>query len=164
MFHYEAHALYSEVRSKGRRGRAWSVLTGRSRRLFTLAEIKAACTVRARHYAGLRTVPIAQIRGSEDRSNDFDCDFNPLQGQSKRRWLSVATARQKGKELAPVELVQIGDVYFVRDGHHRISVARAMGQRSIEAEVTVWQVSGPLPWERRAGGMGSRAQVAPQAG
>jgi len=162
MFHYEAHALYSEARSKGRRGRAWSVLTGRSRRLFTLAEIKAACTVRARHYAGLRTVPIAQIRGSEDRSSDFDRDFNPLQGKSKWRWLSVATAWQKGKELAPVDLVQVGDVYFVRDGHHRVSVARALGQREIEAEVAVWQVGGALPWEKGAGRRGARAQVAPQ--
>jgi hypothetical protein len=46
-----------------------------------------------------------------------------------------------------VELIQIGEVYFVQDGHHRISVARALGQRTIEAQVVVWQVSGPLPWE-----------------
>jgi hypothetical protein len=44
-------------------------------------------------------------------------------------------------------LVQVGDVYFVCDGHHRISVARAMGQQDIEAKVMVWQVTGPLPWE-----------------
>jgi len=47
-----------------------------------------------------------------------------------------------------VELIQVGDVYFVRDGHHRISVARALGQRDVEAEVTLWQVTGPLPWEQ----------------
>jgi len=52
-----------------------------------------------------------------------------------------------GTPLPPVELVQVGDVYFVRDGHHRISVARTVGQRDIEAEVTVWHVDGPLPWE-----------------
>jgi hypothetical protein len=46
--------------------------------------------------------------------------------------------------------VQIGNLYFVRDGHHRISVARALGQRSIEAKVTVWQVTGPLPWQAGA--------------
>jgi hypothetical protein len=49
--------------------------------------------------------------------------------------------------LPPVVLVQVGDVYFVRDGHHRISVARALGQLDIEAEVTVWEVAGPLPWD-----------------
>ena len=45
-------------------------------------------------------------------------------------------------------LVKVGDKYFVLDGHHRISVAKALGQESIEAEVTVWDVAGPLPWER----------------
>jgi hypothetical protein len=49
-----------------------------------------------------------------------------------------------------VELIQVGDLYFVRDGHHRISVARAWGQATIDAEVTVWEVVGPLPWERPA--------------
>jgi hypothetical protein len=65
-------------------------------------------------------------------------------------WLSVAVARQRGKSLPPVKLIQVGDVYYVQDGHHRISVARALGQRDIEAEVTVWQVTGPLPWEEPA--------------
>jgi hypothetical protein len=52
--------------------------------------------------------------------------------------------------LTPVELIQVGDVYFVRDGHHRISVAQAMGQKAIDAEVTVLEVAGPLPEERAA--------------
>jgi hypothetical protein len=81
------------------------------------------------------------------RSNDFDRDFHPLQDHCKDRWLRVARARDEDKVLPPVVLVQVGDVYFVRDGHHRISVARARGQLDIEAEVTVWQVGGPLPWE-----------------
>ena len=49
-----------------------------------------------------------------------------------------------------MELVQLGDLYFVREGHHRISVAQAMGQESIDAEVTVWLVEGMLPWEEAA--------------
>ena len=61
------------------------------------------------------------------------------------RWLRVATVRGRDKVLPPVVLVQVGHVYFVRDGHHRISVARALGQLDIEAEVTIWQVSGELP-------------------
>jgi hypothetical protein len=92
-------------------------------------------------------VPIEQIRGSEGRSNDFDRDFHPLQEHCMSRWLRVAKARDQDKVLPPVVLVQVGDVYFVRDGHHRISVASALGQLDIEAEVTVWQVAGPLPWD-----------------
>ena len=142
--------LYSRARDRGLRGQLWSTLTGHSRRLLALEEIEATCTVHALRYAGVQTVPISQIRGSEGRSDDFDCDFNPLQDHNKGRWLSVAAARRRGKELPPVKLVQVGDVYFVCDGHHRISVARALGQRDIEAKVMVWSVTGPLPWERSA--------------
>lgn len=93
---------------------------------------------------------IERILGSEGRSSDFDRDFNPLRDHNKGRWLGVAAARQRGKPLPPVALIQVGDVYFVQDGHHRISVARALGQWAIEASVVVWQVDGPLPWERAA--------------
>jgi hypothetical protein len=115
--------------------------------LLDLAEVEGTCRVDARCHAGLHTVPIEQIRGSEGRSNDFDRSFYPLQDHCKGRWLRVAQARNGDKVLPPVELVQVGGVYFVRDGHHRISVARALGQLDIEAEVTVWHVSGPLPWD-----------------
>jgi hypothetical protein len=96
---------------------------------------------------GTRPVPVSQIRGSEGRCRYFDADFNPLYDQARGRWLGIARARQQGKYLPPVVLVQVGDTYFVRDGHHRISVARAMGQIEVEARVTIWQVTGPLPWE-----------------
>jgi len=142
--------LYSRARDRGLWGQVGSILTGRSRRLLPLDEIEATCTVHTCRHAGVRTVPISQIRGSGGRSSDFDCDFNPLQDHNKRRWLSIAAARRQGKALPPVGLVQVGDVYFVCDGHHRVSVARALGQQDIEAKVMVWQVSGPLPWERSA--------------
>jgi hypothetical protein len=144
------NSLYSRARNRGWRGQVRSALTGRSCRLFTLAEIDATCTMHACRHARIRTVPIGQIRGSQDRSHDFDRDFNPLQDHNKGRWLGIAAARQRGKALPPVELVQVGDVYFVRDGHHRISVARALGQRDIKAKVMVWRATGPLPWEESA--------------
>jgi hypothetical protein len=142
--------LYSCARDRGQWGQVWSTLTGRSRRLLALDEIEATCTVHAYRDAGMRTVPISQIRGSGGRCDDFDHDFNPLQDHNKGRWLSVAALRRRGKALPPIKLVQVGDVYFVLDGHHRISVARALGQRDIEAKVMVWRVTGPLPWERSA--------------
>lgn len=142
-----AATLYAHSRRQGRRGRLWSMRSRDSQCLLDLSEIEGACRVEARRYAGLHTVPIEQIRGSEGRSDDFDRDFHPLQDHCKGRWLRVARARDEDKVLPPVVLVQVGDVYFVRDGHHRISVARARGQLDIEAEVTAWQVGGPLPWE-----------------
>jgi hypothetical protein len=146
-----AATLYARSRRDGRRGRFWSAGSRDSRRLLDLSEIEDTYRIEARSHAGLHTVPIEQIRGSEGRSNDFDRDFHPLQDHCKDRWLRIAAARDQDKALPPVVLVRIGDIYFVRDGHHRISVARALGQLDIEAEVTVWHVSGPLPWETQVG-------------
>jgi hypothetical protein len=142
-----AVTLYARSRRDGRWGRFWPNGSRDSRHLLDLSEVEGTCRIDARCYAGLHTVSIEQIRGSEGRSNDFDRDFNPLQDHCMSRWLRVAKARDQDKVLPPVVLVQVGDVYFVRDGHHRISVARALGQLDIEAEVTVWQVAGPLPWD-----------------
>jgi hypothetical protein len=145
-----SNSLYDRARQRGQRGQLWGGLTGRSRALLALGNVNAACIVEAQSYGGIHTVAIDRIRGSESRSADFDCDFNPLREHNRDRWLSIAEARERGKDLPPVALVQIGDLYFVRDGHHRISVARALGQQAIEARVVVWQVAGALPWEMLA--------------
>ena len=129
--------------------KVWSALTGHSRRLLDLAAIRAACDVRSRHAAGSRPVPIREIRGSEGRSEDFDADFRPLRPHSRDRWMGIAVAQQLGKTMPPVDLVRIGDAYFVRDGHHRISVARALGQKEIDARITVWEITRPRAREHR---------------
>ncbi|MBI1877556.1 MAG: hypothetical protein HYR94_04880 [Chloroflexi bacterium] len=136
-----ARQLYQRVCLLGWLGQIGSALSGRPRYLLNLAEIEANCSIHNRYSAGMQMAPICQIRGSQGRCNDFDQNFNPLQNHLKSRWLGVATARQLGKTLPPVELTQVGDIYFVRDGHHRISVAKALGQIEIEAEVRVWQTS-----------------------
>ena len=146
----ETSRLYAAAHSRARLCRVWSALIGRPHRLLDLAAVQAQCDVRHRHHAGIRTVPIRQIRGSEGRSRDFDADFRPLRAHTRQRWSGVVGARWRGTALPPVTLIQIGGIYFVRDGHHRISVARTFGQPDIEAEVTIWQVSGPLPWEGAA--------------
>ena len=139
--------LYRRALDQGRRGKLWSMLTRRPRRLLALAVVEANCKIHARCDAGVQTVPIDQICGSEGRAGDFDRDFNPLQRHTQQRWLGIAAARRQGTKLPPVVLVRVGDLHFVRDGHHRISVARALGQSAIEAKVEVWQVDRPLPWE-----------------
>ena len=149
MFRSATDVLYSRALDRGQRGQLWSALSGQSRCLFSLEEIDSNCTVDASYHAGTCFVPICQIRGTEGRSVDFDRDFNPLQDNNRDRWLSIAAAWGRGKELPPVALVQVGDVFFVRDGHHRISVAQALGRRSVKATVMVWQVNGPLPWKLR---------------
>jgi hypothetical protein len=147
---WSAGELYRRARAQGRRSRLGSALRKGSGRLFDLAEIEATCSVQARFHAGARSVPLEQIRGSEGRCHDFDRKFRPLQNHTKGRWVGIAVAHSRGKVLPLVELIQIGDVFFVRDGHHRISVAQALGQTAVDAEVTIWQVNGPLPWQAAA--------------
>jgi hypothetical protein len=145
-----ALSLYQRARRRGRIWRVWSVLTGRARDLLNLNAVERDCVVCGRRYAGTLAVPLDRIRGSEGRYHDFDRSFYPLRSHERDRWLGIAAAQWMGLPLPPVELVQVGDVYFVRDGHHRISVARMRGQRAVDAVVTVWDVAGPLPWEQEA--------------
>ena len=113
-----------------------------SRYLAALSELPSHGQVSSRSSAGRHMVQIDRIKGSVSKNRNFDRDFNPLQERTKHRWVSIAKAWQQGKNLPVVELIQVGDDYFVRDGHHRISVARALGLEEIEAEVTVWQLAG----------------------
>jgi hypothetical protein len=137
-----AAQAYRDARFQARLASMWARLTGHSNELLSLQRVLSEHRVRGSHHGGLQTVEIAQIRGSEGRSEDFDAAFRPLKGHTRGKWMSVALARLKGVALPAVELAQVGDAYFVMDGHHRISVARAFGQESIEAEVTVWAVEG----------------------
>jgi hypothetical protein len=138
-----AKQLYQQAVSYRWTARLWALLTGRSRRLLTLAEIEAKSKIVGRHEAGLQMVPLRQIRGSasKGRSQDFDIDFYPCQAHDEGRWKSVAAAWLYGTNLPPVELIQVGETYFVKDGHHRISIARALGQTYLDAMVTVWEVA-----------------------
>jgi hypothetical protein len=139
--------LYRKLVSRSRLADLWSLISGRPRTLLDLGAIQASCALSGSHYAGLHNVPISQIRGSEGRCSDFDPQFRPRKAHNQWRWLHIAEARQRGVDLPPVSLVEVGGVYFVRDGHHRISVAKALGQESISASVTVWELDGPVPGE-----------------
>ncbi len=141
---HTASSLYARACRAGWVGQLWAGLLGQSRRLLDLTAVAASCAISNRHAAGTQTVPIRQIGGSEGRCEDFDLAFHPLKAHTEDRWVSVARAYMRGHGLPPVELIQIGEVYFVRDGHHRISAAAALGQQEIDAVVTVWQVAEPV--------------------
>lgn len=133
--------LYTSACRAGWLGQLWAKLQGQPRRLRDLTTVAASGAVGDRRAAGTQAVPIHQICGSEGRCEDFDSVFRPLKGHTQDRWLSVARGYLAGRCLPPVELIRIGEVYFVRDGHHRISVAAAIGQREVDAVVTVWQMA-----------------------
>ena len=136
--------LYNDALARGQWGLLWAFLTGRSRALLSLEGTLQSATVQAVISAKTRMVPIAQIDGSENRLADFDRNFNPLHDHTRDRWLTIARALQRGRYLPPVKLIQVGDHYFVRDGHHRISVARALSWDAIEATVELWIVGKSL--------------------
>jgi len=142
--------MYMRACVQGCWNQIWSVLTGRSCQLLSLTAMHAAGRASGCSAAGVQTVAIRQIRGSEGRNRDFDRNFNPLMSHSQERWMRVAEAQQRGVPLPLVQLIRVGELYFVRDGHHRISVARALRQEEIEADVVVWAVDEPLPWTQPA--------------
>ncbi|MDH3344523.1 MAG: hypothetical protein OEL58_04730 [Desulfobacteraceae bacterium] len=93
---------------------------------------------------GIQAVPIENIVGSEGRYRSFTRHFLPLQEDLRDRWKKVNQARYSKKDLPPVELYKVGNAYFVKDGHHRVSVARTKGSRYIEAQIYEYECDVPL--------------------
>jgi hypothetical protein len=84
---------------------------------------------------GTQVIPVDRIVGSVDKVREFDPQFRPRSGRSRQRWERIAEAARRGEPLPPIDVYQVGDMYFVRDGHHRVSVHRSLGLKQIEADV-----------------------------
>lgn len=139
-----AHQDWQRVRRKAFLQAIRDILTQRSDELVPLQEVRSRLPIKGGRYRGLQYVPLSKIVGSEGRYADFDRHFLPRQGRSQQRWESIDMARYGGGALPPVDLYKIGDVYFVKDGNHRVSVARAHGLEEIDAYVTEYDVDVPL--------------------
>ncbi|UJW33236.1 chromosome partitioning protein ParB [Saccharothrix sp. AJ9571] len=85
---------------------------------------------------GLRVIQLSSIVGSVDRGRDFDRRFRPTSGRVRERWERLALAARRGENIPPIEVYRIGGLHFIIDGHHRVSVAHAMGLDMIDAQVT----------------------------
>lgn len=125
----------------GARGRAFwkevfNLMRGKPVELLSFDDIKHRLRLRAESYKGLQEVPLSQIAGSVGRYREFTRDFLPRQSKMKERWSRVYAKAHSMTGLPPIELYKVGDVYFVRDGNHRVSVARQLGARTIQAHVT----------------------------
>ena len=104
-------------------------------RLVSFDEAKGALAWCGQAYRGIRTVEVEKIKGSVGRHRDFDASFLPLKRSMAERWYRIDRAYHRGVELSAVSLYKIGDEYFVRDGNHRVSVARNHKVAAIDAEV-----------------------------
>jgi hypothetical protein len=112
--------------------------------MLSFEEVRMRLNVRGQRYLGPQVVNVAHVVGSEGRYGDFDRRFLPRSRALKDRWSNITRAMMKDTVLPPVELYKIGDIYFVRDGNHRVSAARNQGQEFIDAIVTELLVDVPL--------------------
>ena len=115
----------------------------RENALLPFEQTRRQLRAQAQHYGGLRAVPIDQIVGSVSRYRDFDRAFLPRQAKTRSRWISIDRAYYEDSALPPIELYQLGETYFVKDGNHRVSVAREQGQEFIDAHVV--ELHAPVP-------------------
>jgi hypothetical protein len=119
-------------------------ITGESTQLLSFDEVRQKLKVKGSYDKGLRDIPLDAIVGSVGRYNDFTRDFLPKQDVDETRWARVKVAATGLVGLDPIEVYQIGDVYFVKDGNHRVSVARQLGATHIQAYVTEIRTRVPL--------------------
>jgi hypothetical protein len=141
----------SEVRQDFERARQraflhdlFAVFQRRPNDLVPYHEVRQRVSPDSESYRGLQTVRLDQIVGSMDRFDDFDRAFLPRKRFVAGRWQNVDRAYYQDVQLPPIQLYKVGDVYFVKDGNHRVSVARGRGQEFIDAEVIEGHIRAPL--------------------
>ena len=118
--------------------------SGKSTQLLSYDEVAEKLKLRIRTERGVQHIPIDAIVGSVGRDTDFTRAFLPRSAVDKQRWANVKTAMEEGAGLPPIEVYKVGEVYFVMDGNHRVSIAKQEGFTSIEARVIEVRTNVPL--------------------
>jgi hypothetical protein len=128
---------------RARRRQVLATLTHRLRRqphdrdrILPLDQITSALGTRGQRHLGLQTIPVDTIVGTAGSRRDFDRRFRPTTNRVRSRWEQLALAQRRGTAIPPIEVYRVGDLHFVSDGHHRVSIAAATGQQTIDAYVT----------------------------
>ncbi|OHD80987.1 MAG: hypothetical protein A3J97_07365 [Spirochaetes bacterium RIFOXYC1_FULL_54_7] len=123
----KVRALYDGVRA---------LLARRSNSLVPFDVIRQRLGLSEESYRGLQSIPVDKIVGSENRHQDFSLGFRPKKNLSRQRWAKIDLAFKEMRILPPIVVYEIGGLYFVRDGNHRVSVAKDQGVAFIDAEVS----------------------------
>ncbi len=126
---------FYRAKTKARFQSIFSALHWKNNDLLSLYEVTSIIKPKSETYLGMRTIPVDKIIGSEGRYHDFSSAFFPKREQLKTRWVSVDSAIINDVILPPISVYSLGGYYFVRDGNHRVSVAKAQGMEYIDAEV-----------------------------
>ncbi len=135
MYQSMARNDFSRLRMKESIGRIIALLSAQKDEMLSLGDVRSLLRPESETYRGMQTVPIEKIVGSEGRYKDFNKAFLPRHDKLMRRWIRVDEAHYRNVILPPIKLFEIGGAYFVRDGNHRVSVAKAQGAEFIDAEV-----------------------------
>ncbi|HNB41877.1 MAG TPA: hypothetical protein PLG52_10285, partial [Anaerolineales bacterium] len=149
---YNFNSAIEDFRSARQRASIQEVIArvmGRSNQLLSYDDVAKKLRLQSRTERGLKNIPLDAIVGSVGRYTDFTRTFLPLQDSDRERWASVKAAMVTGAGLPPIEVYQVGDVYFVLDGNHRVSIARQEGLKSIEAYVTEFRTDVKLTPETK---------------
>jgi len=99
-------------------------------------EVVSALGLRGERRLGLQTIRLDSIVGTVDSGRDYDRRFRPTSGRVRERWERLALAQRRGEAIPPIEVYRVGDLHFVQDGHHRVSIAMAEDAKTIDAYVT----------------------------
>ena len=134
---------FNNARIKAVRDAVFSILNPEKKEMLSFYDIKSLIKPDAEFYKGVQSIPLDAIAGSEGRYNDFTRAFLPKREHLRKRWRSVNIAALEDVYLPPIKVFKIGGTYFVRDGNHRVSVARQRGQVDIDAEVT--EITAKIP-------------------
>ncbi len=140
------HAVqdFREARRQAVREQLMAHLTGKAADLLSYDEVREKLKARGSKPLGLKDIPLDAIVGSVGRYADFTRSFLPKVDSDRERWARVQVANADLTGLPPIEAYQIGEAYFVRDGNHRVSVARQLGAPTIQAYVTEIETRVPL--------------------
>lgn len=144
---YDAIQDFRRARNQALIRGLFARLSGEHTELLSYDEVLSRLRLLGSSESGLKVIPLEAIVGSVGRYNDFTRDFLPREAVSQQRWTRIMELTSSSAGLPPIEVYQIGEVYFVKDGNHRVSVARAIGAQDIQAYVTHVQTRIPLTAE-----------------
>ena len=130
---------FSTLRSRAVRDTLWARLIGRNKNLARFPEGTFPMGP-SRKFIGEKDIPVIEIIGTLYRHSDFDSQFRPLKKNLRERWINIYLLQEK-ESWPPILVHKVGNYYYVEDGHHRVSVARALGTAFIQARVWEYPVS-----------------------
>ncbi|MCK4515870.1 MAG: transcriptional regulator [Spirochaetaceae bacterium] len=131
----EANDDFSRARTREKIQKILNLPNPNRTAMLSLREVREILRPSSESYRGMQVVSIDRIVGSEGRYADFNKQFLPRHEHMRSRWTRVDEAHLTDVPLPAIQVYEIGGVYFVRDGNHRVSVARSQGTMSIDAEV-----------------------------